>query len=420
MSGRYGLRSRDSGEPDAKRRDRRPRAVGAGYLAGAAAARTGDEMSGPALLLLGVAATGSATAGAALLAGLTVSAAAGGPVIGVLLDRSARPGRLLAGALAAYAAGIAACAGLLGRAPLPVVVAVAVATGVLGPVLSAGWTAQLPRVVPPGASARATALDAMTFSAAGLVGPALAGLLASAAGAGAGVAAAAALITLALPAAWALPAAGASAATDPPRAPAGDGRRLRGADVVAGVRVIAGNPALLRATVVSSVSLAAGGMLVVCTPALGARLLGGAENGVLLLSLMALCALGANALLARRPPAVRPDTVLVVCVLAQAAGVAVVAAAPNTAVLVVAVAVIGAAEGPQLTSLFAIRHREAPDRLRAQVFTTGASLKITAFAAGSAVAGPLADLSPALCLATAAAVHLVAAGLDVVLGARGA
>jgi hypothetical protein len=60
------------------------------YLAGAALARAGDEMSGPAVLLLGFAVTGAPGAGAALLAGLTISAAAGGLVFGALLDRARR------------------------------------------------------------------------------------------------------------------------------------------------------------------------------------------------------------------------------------------------------------------------------------------------------------------------------------------
>ncbi|XBQ39004.1 hypothetical protein ABNG14_48800 (plasmid) [Streptomyces rapamycinicus] len=65
------------------------------YLGGAAAARAGDEMSGPALLLAGPVLTGSPSSGPALLAG-TMAARVGGPLFGVLLDRSARPGRLLA------------------------------------------------------------------------------------------------------------------------------------------------------------------------------------------------------------------------------------------------------------------------------------------------------------------------------------
>jgi MFS family permease len=77
------------------------------YLIGAAAARTGDELSGPALLLLGLTVTGTANTAAWLMAGLTVSAAVGGPVFGAMLDRSRYPGRLLAWALAVYALALA-------------------------------------------------------------------------------------------------------------------------------------------------------------------------------------------------------------------------------------------------------------------------------------------------------------------------
>jgi hypothetical protein len=58
--------------------------------------------------------------------------------------------------------------------------------------------------------------------------------------------------------------------------------------------------------------------------------------------------------------------------------------------VIAAVAVAGVADGPQLAAIFAVRHRETPPRLRGQVFTTAASLKITAGAAGAAVAGSLA------------------------------
>lgn len=76
------------------------------YLVGAVAARAGDEASGPALMLAGFALTGSTTDASSLLAGITISAAVGGPVLGTLLDRASRPGRLLAGALVVYAAGL--------------------------------------------------------------------------------------------------------------------------------------------------------------------------------------------------------------------------------------------------------------------------------------------------------------------------
>ena len=131
------------------------------YTAGALVARVGDEMSGPAVLLLGAAATGSVATGAALLAGLTATAALGGPLVGAALDRAARPGRLLAAALVGYAAGLALVTVALGRVPLPLVVGTALVTGLLGPALSGGWTAQLPRVVPAERLARASTWDAV-------------------------------------------------------------------------------------------------------------------------------------------------------------------------------------------------------------------------------------------------------------------
>ncbi|MGW9350928.1 MFS transporter [Nocardiopsis flavescens] len=371
------------------------------YLGGATAARTGDEMSGPALLLLGMALTGEAVAGSALLAGLTGAAAVGGPLVGALLDRSARPGRLLAWALCAYAAGLVALALAVGRVPLPLAVGAAAAVGLLGPALSGGWTAQLPRAVPSAPRGRVDAWDAMTFGAASLLGPALAGAVAVLAGAGAALACAAALIALAVPAALALPGA-------PAARPAG--RVLP--RMWEGVRAVLAPGALRWATAVSALSVAGTGMLVVCAPLLGMRLLGGAEQGALLLAGMAVCSLAANLVLARRPGAVSPDALLRVCVAVQAAGTAGAAWAASAScppALVAAVALVGAAEGPQLAALFAIRHREAPEPLRARVFTTGASLKISAFAAGAASAGPLAQSSVPACLVAAALLHAVAA-----------
>ena len=382
------------------------------YTAGAAAARTGDEMSGPALLLAGLAATGSAAAGSSLLAGVTVTAALGGPLLGAVLDRSPRPGRVLARALAGYAAGLLVVVACLGRVPLAVPVAVAVGAGLLGPALSGGWTSQLPRVVPSAGLPRANAVDAMTFNVAGLVGPALAGVVAAAAGATGGVLVAAALIALALPACVAaLPARPVAGARRPVGEPLG-------ATMAAGFRAIGHTPALARATVVTVVSCAGQGMLVACVPPLGLRAYGSADRGAPLLAVLAAAALTANAVLARRPPRWRPDTVIAGSTVVLAAALAL-AASGHPVGLVAAVVLAGLGEGPQLTALFAVRHRDAPDGLRGQVFSTGASLKITAFALGAAAAGPLADRTTAGALLTAAAVQALAFGCHAALTARG-
>ncbi|MFI6923247.1 MFS transporter [Nonomuraea spiralis] len=372
------------------------------YMAGVVAARTGDEMSGPALLVAGLAATGSPLLGASLLAGLTVSAAVGGPLLGVLLDRARRPGRLLAGCLLGYAGGLLLVAYGVGRAPGAVLVALAAVTGLAGPALTGGWTGQLPLVSGPDARrlTRATTLDAMSYNVAGLAGPAAVGVVAAVGGGTAAVPVSVALLLIALPAAWTLPARDlpATAAAPPP--------------VLDGVRVVVRNRVLRRATAGSMVSCAGAGMFVVSAPVLGLELAGDSGRGTLLLAVTAAAGLAANGLLAWRGGPRRWDTTLVRSTALIGLGMATAAGAGALAgaywLAVVAAAMVGAGEGPQLTALFAVRQREAPAGLRSQVFTTGASLKMTSFAAGSALAGPLSAHAAGAALLAGAALQAVA------------
>jgi len=107
--------------------------------------------------------------------------------------------------------------------------------------------------------------------------------------------------------------------------------------------------------------------------------------------------------------------------LAIGAGLAAAAVAPGW-LIVAAVALAGAGEGPQLTALFAVRHRETPASLRGQVYTTAASLKIAGMAAGAALAGallaePVLDRHPATgCLLIAAGIELCAAAAYLLAG----
>lgn len=160
-------------------------------------------------------------------------------------------------------------------------------------------------------------------------------------------------------------------------------------------------------------------MVVVCVPVLGENFLGGAVRGAWLLAVMAVSSLVANLVLSRRTRVASPDGTILVCVLTQALGASLAAAAPSWAWVVVAALVLGGAEGPQLTALFSVRHREAPEHLRAQVFTLGASVKISAFALGAGLAGPLAEHSASLCLAVAAGAQVLAVLAYGVLSLRG-
>jgi MFS family permease len=382
-------------------------------------------MSGPALLLLGFAVTARPETGSGLLASLTIAGAAGGPLFGALLDRSGRPDRLLAWTLAAYALGIVSLQAAVGRVPMPALAAIALLAGLFNPAVAAGWTAQLPRVVTRRELDRGSALDALTFSAASLAGPALAAGMAAGIGARAAVLTAAGLVVLAVPSACSLSRYRPAAATGP-------GQDLTtvhptlGRQMAAGFAVIVARRPLLRATVTSVVSYAGIGMLLVCCPLLGAQRLGGPARGALLISASAIASLTANAILARRPGTLRrrrpgyprPDTRVLASTLVIGASMAAAALAPGWLTLA-AVALGGAGEGPQLTALLAVRHRETPANLRGQVYTTAASLKIAGLAAGAALAGPLAGWSVTGCLLIAAGIELCAAAAYLTAGFTG-
>jgi hypothetical protein len=188
------------------------------------------------------------------------------------------------------------------------------------------------------------------------------------------------------------------------------------AQVLEGARQVA-RRALLRATMTSVVSYAGIGMLLVCCPLLGAQRLGGSARGALLISAIAAASLVVNSILARHPPRGQPDGRVLVSTLVIGVSMAAASVAPGW-LTVAAVALGGAGEGPQLTALFAVRHRESPEHMRGQIFTTAVSLKVGGQAAGTALAGPLAGRSVTACLLVAAGFELCAAVAYVLIGPR--
>jgi MFS family permease len=379
------------------------------YLGGTLASRSGDEMAGPALLLLGFAVTGKPAFGSALLAGLTIGAAVGGPLVGALLDRSPRPDRVLAVTLAGYTVGVIAVAAAVGRLPVPLVVLIALAAGLFTAAVAGGWTSQLPRIVTGPALDRGFALDATTYSAASLAGPALAALVAAGFGARTAVIIAAALVALAVPSACSL--------SRYPRPRVSGPRPAPYRQMAEGFAAIVTRRRLLRATVTSAVSYVGLGMLLVCCPLLGAQRLGGSARGALLISAIAAASLVTNSILARRPWRSEPDARVLVSTVVVGVSMAATSVAPGWLILA-AVALSGVGEGPQLTALFSVRHRESPEHLRGQIFTTAASLKVAGLAAGAALAGLLAGRSVTACLLVAAGFNLCAAATYVLIGPR--
>lgn len=372
------------------------------YLFGALPARLGDEMSGQAILLIGLALTGSAALGSTVLAALTFSAAVGGPLLGAVLDRSPHPGRVLVIALSIYAVGISCIALLLGRAPIWMTVVVALGVGLLMPAISGGWSSRLKSFVVEEQMTRASAIDATTFNIAGLTGPAVAGLVATAFGAHWAIITLVILLAAALPMAWSLP-----------RKPFISHAKMPSfkKDVLTGFKVIAHNKKLFRITLVSVISYMGIGMLWVVYPLVGQELLGNPGFGGVLASVVSVGALVATAAYAKWPTKHSPDVVAFVTTIILALAMLILIFAGNVATALVAMLVVGLADGPQLAAIFAVRHREAPERSRSQVFTTGASLKITSAALGAGLAGQLSGVSLKLTILVACFVQLGAAAM---------
>ncbi|MGK5671511.1 MFS transporter [Micromonospora sp. URMC 106] len=365
---------------------------------GAIASRAGDEMAGTAILLFAYGGS-AADDGAAVFGLLAVAAAVGGPLLGVWLDR-ARSGGPLALSLASFTVGLAGVGVALHHRHEELAMVVAVLAGLFGPAVAGGWSASLTHLDAARAQ-RLAVLDASSYSLAGLVGPAFAGVAYAVAGPGAPL-----VLTLLLLGAGTVCAPFARVRRH--ERPGAESRPL--ADLRRGVAVLTRQPGLRAATLSSCVASFGFGVFAVLVPAIGQEQFGSPAAGSILLALVAAAALASNALLTRRGALRRPGRVLARATVLVGLGIAL-AAAGHPVAAILAALVIGAGDGPQLAGLIQIRHQEASARLCTQVFATGASLKIAASGVGALAAAPLLHAGLTVALLTAAAAHLVAARL---------
>jgi MFS family permease len=162
-------------------------------------------------------------------------------------------------------------------------------------------------------------------------------------------------------------------------------------------------------TVATTVSQGAFGLVVVAYPLLAQRLHHARAVGGLLFSVFALGALAGSVLYSRLGSRLPTEQVGYGAMLLFGATLALVGAAPSLTLAAVAAAVAGFFDGPLLAATLDLRQQVAPPELRTQVFTTAASLKIGAFAVGSALAGvTAASVGPRGMLAIAGGGQLLA------------
>lgn len=367
-------------------------------MLGTVASRTGDEMAGMAILLFAFGTSSHLAQGALAFGALQLAAALGGPPLGVWLDR-ARGGWPLAIGVAIYSAGLGGTALALGAEMTGVAIVTAFAAGLFGPAVTGGWSSRLSHT-DAAITRRLTVFDASSYSATGLIGPGLAGLAYATVGPIAPLVFSMGLLLLGAAMA---PAAHRGSAPIPSTSTSRPGFV---AAIGTGLGAVAGSRRLLAATCSSFVTYAGVGFFTVALPLIGETQFGSAGYGSMLLMVMAMTALLANALLSHFDALGSPVLVLTLATLVSAAGLLTMSL-PWAVLVVAGIALFGAGDGPQLAALIQIRRDQSPASVRAQVLTTGASVKITAAGIGTLLAGLVVDQGDVRLLLIAAGLHLL-------------
>jgi MFS family permease len=382
------------------------------YCAAATLARLADEMLTPGLVLLVLLRTGHPQEVGLVTGAWTLPSLVSGPVFGAWLGRLRHRARALAAGQLVVAVSALALVLTVGRTPIVVPVLLAALGGVVVPGTTGGFTSLVPSLAPgsaaPGATLnRLNRMDATTFNLSSIGGPALVGALAATIGP-----ARALLVVCGIAAAGAV-----AALTIPPGSPvSGDRQTGIAAAVRAGLRQVVREPPLRAATLTSAIGWGSVGMLAVVLPLYAARVGGQPTYSGYLWTALEVGCLVSTLTLARKDTR-RPERRVLITTAAFGLVMLSWPLAPSLVVALPLLVLAGIASGPTLPALFAARQQYSPPGLLSQVSTTGASLKIGAFALGSVIGGVLApEVGASAVIVVVAVMQLVAAGLGRLVG----
>lgn len=370
----------------------------------------------PTAIILGVlAAGGSASEGSLIVAAVTAVAGIVGPLVGALMDRAVHPRRGYALAILVLATCAAALAVGVDSWPLGVLMLIAGVAGLFHPMLTGAWSAQLRRIVPDVAPARAYAVDVGTYNAGDIVGPAIVGIAYVYDASTPGAASLEVVVVLYLLAALVLP------FVPIPRRERAE-MLQEPAPLLHAIRslnVFWHSVSLRRSTIISTLAFVGIAGVVIGAPLMGRDLAGDAGVGALLLAVVAGGALLGSAVFARRPIRSRgPGTVVVISTLGLGLAIGALALAPSMPLAFAIGAVLGFLEAPQLTAVMQVRDRESPAHLRSLVFVAAASLKTGAFALGSVLAAALVELGWRPLLLGSAIIEVLAVMVGLLIAGR--
>ena len=370
------------------------------YAVGAVLIRLADEGARLALVLLALDRINSARVGGALVAALLVPQVVAAPVVGLITD-GARAPRLVIGAAALGFAGALLTTALgLGRVPLALILAVLVTGGCCGPALTGGLTSQLSGVVNSDFLPRAFGIDSLTYNVSGIAGPALVAVISGFASPATALVALGALAASGGVVIACLPLAG--------RERSAVHQNLRFSDALG---LLTRDRDLGLVTAATTVGQAGLGALPVVVVVLANRAHVPSASGWLLTASAVGALLGSISWILRPASPRQAPAVVMASLILMGTPLVVAAASPAVGLTAALFLVSGFFFGPLAGALFTTRQEHAPEALRAQVFTLGAGLKITAAAAGVATAGALAQVPTATLLLFTAACPILAGTL---------
>ncbi|WP_433089693.1 MFS transporter [Dactylosporangium sp. CA-052675] len=130
------------------------------------------------IVLASVRQFGGPAQGSLVLAVLLVPHLLAGPFVGLVTDRARHPRLVHAGFVAGFGSAVGGILSLIGHAPQPVVLVLALVAGCCGSMIFGGLSSRLDDVVAPANRSRFRGLDAATYNVADIFGPAAGAALA--------------------------------------------------------------------------------------------------------------------------------------------------------------------------------------------------------------------------------------------------
>lgn len=378
----------------------------AAYYGAATLARLSAEMVVFTIVLLVLERTDSPGLAGLTGAAYALPAIATGPLLGAWLDRTHHRRAALALNQVLVAAVMLGLLAVTGHGPHWITPALAAIAGMTLPLVSGGFTSMLPSLVPQPLLPGANSLEAASFGAATITGPAAAATIAAAVSveAAGGVIVVTAITSILV--ITRLPAL--------PPAVAPEDRQPLLASVLGGLSHLARTPRLRASTVASTAVMGATGFLLIALPLHMTSLGAPRAAAGYLWTALEIGSVTTAVLLGRWQSRWRPELVVIVAVTAYGLAMASWTLAGSFAVLVILAAVTGLLEGPMLPAMFAARQQYSSVELQGRVSTTAASLRVGAAAIGQAAGGvlvPLVGTHAALLVVAGALLAAAALGL---------